>query len=308
MIEKLSNAYAPSGREEEVRRIIIDELSDFYKDIKVDSVGNLVVHKPGKKKVIAITAPMDEVGFLVTHDENDVFVNTSSIGTVNQKTLHNITVKDEDNNCYISSNNNKLTEDIGKIRHFGFDKMGVCKGEQLYGRLISKILIFDTKYRIFDNICVGKALERALSCFVLLNLARGLTDSLYEYYFIFTAYNYCDRKGAYTATFDLKIDDLYNICCVDSDKHNKKLNNGPVLILRDKLLVSSAELSEKLSKCQSMVTSDFICEGGVFQKQPNTKNVISVGIPVKNLYSPNEFANLDDVEKTYDLLYQAVLP
>ena len=57
-----------------------------------------------------------------------------------------------------------------------------------------------------------------------------------------------------------------------------------------------------------MVTSDMICEGGIFQKQGNTKSVISVGIPVKNLYSPNEIANLEDVDRTYELLYQAVLP
>lgn len=308
MIEKLSNAYAPSGREEEVRKIIIDELSDFYKEIKVDNLGNLVVHKPGKKKVIAITAPMDEVGFLVTHDENKKIVNTASIGVVNQKALHNIIAKDEFENCYISSNNNKISEDTTRIRHFEFDKIGNCKVETLYNNYISKNLVFDTKYRVIDNIFVGKALERALACSVLLNLARGLADSLYEYYFIFTAYNYCDKKGAYTATFDLKIDDLYNICCIDSDKYNIELNKGPVLILRDKFLISSAELIERIRKCKSIVTSDLVCEGGILQKQVNTKSVISVGIPVKNLYSPNEIANLEDIDRIYELLYQAVLP
>ena len=45
MIKKLSNAYAPSAKEEEVRKIIIKELEDFYTDIKVDSLGNLIIHK-----------------------------------------------------------------------------------------------------------------------------------------------------------------------------------------------------------------------------------------------------------------------
>lgn len=308
MIEKLSNAYAPSGREEEVRKIIIDELSDFYKEIIVDNLGNLVVHKPGKKKVIAITAPMDEVGFLITHDDNADFVNTASIGTVNQKALQNIVVRDNDNNIYISSKNNKISEDMARIRHFKFEKTCYCKVNKPYNNIISNTLIFDTKYRIVDNLCVGKALERALACSVLLNLARGLADSLYEYYFIFTAYNYCDKKGAYTATFDLKIDDLYNVCCIDSDKFDIKLNEGPAVIVRDKLLVSSADLAERINKFKTLVTTDLICEGGIFQKQPNTKSVISVGIPVKNLYSPNEVANLEDTDRVFEMLYQAVLP
>ena len=308
MIEKLSNIYAPSGMEEEVRKIIIDELSDFYKEINIDNLGNLVVHKPGKKKVVAITAPMDEVGFLVTHDDNTNYINTASIGVVNQKALQNIVVRDKDNNIFISSNINKISEDIAKIRHFEFEKIGHCKAEKLYNNTISNVLTFDTKYRIIDNLCVGKGLERSLACTALLNLARGLADSLYEYYFIFTAYNYCDRKGAHIATFDLKIDDLYNICCIDSDKYDIKLNEGPVVILRDKLLVSSACLAEKINKYKTLVTSDLICEGGIFQKQPNTKNVISVGIPVKNLYSPNEVANLEDTDRMFEILYQAVLP
>ena len=308
MIEKLSNAYAPSGREEEVRKIIIDELSDFYKEIKVDNIGNLVVHKPGKKKIIAITAPMDEVGFLVTHDENEKIVNTASIGTVNQKALHNIVVKDENDNYYISSKDNKISEDIARIRHFEFDKISGCKVDTLYNGLTSKTLIFDTKYRIVDSACVGKALERALTCSVLLNLARGLSDSLYEYYFIFTAYNNCDKKGAVTATFDHKIDDLFNICCIDADRYDLKLNEGPAVILRDKLLVSSNDLAERIRSDKTLVTTDLVCEGGVFQKQPDTKNVVSLAIPVKNMYSPNEVASMADIDRTYELLYQAVLP
>lgn len=308
MIEKLSNVYGPSGREEEVRKIIIDELLDFYKEIYVDSLGNLIVHKPGKKKVIAITAPMDEVGFLITHDENENFVNTASIGTVKQKPLHNIVVRDDNNNHFVSSKNNEICDKIERIRNFEFDKLGTCKPNKLYNNLVSNVLVFDTKYRIFDNFCVGKALERALGCSLLLNLARNLTDSLYEYYFIFTTYNYCDKKGAYTATKGLVIDELYNICSVDADKYNLEFNQAPVVILRDKLLVSSECFTERVSKRKTFVTTDLVCEGGVFQKQPDTNSVISVAVPIRYLYSPNEMACLDDVKNTFEFLYQLVLP
>lgn len=308
MIEKLSNAYAPSGREEEVRKIITDELSDFYKDITVDNLGNLIVHKPGKKRVVAITAPMDEVGFLITHDENGNFVNTASMGTVKQKSLHNIVVRDNDENLYFSSKNNTISDRIERVRNFEFDKIYNCKVETLYNNLVSKTLIFDTKCRVSNNFYIGKALERSLTCSVLLNLARHLTDSLYEYYFIFTAYNYCDKKGAYTATSNTKIDDLYNICCIDADKFNLECNKGPVIILRDKLLISSESLTERINYNSLFVTDELVCEGGIFQKQVCTDNVISVGIPVKNLYSPNEVANMEDINKTFELLYQTVLP
>ena len=71
MIKKLSDAYAPSAKEEEARKIIVEELKDFYADIKIDALGNLIIHKPGNYKTIAITAPMDEVSFLVTHNKKE---------------------------------------------------------------------------------------------------------------------------------------------------------------------------------------------------------------------------------------------
>ena len=135
MIKKLSNAYAPSAKEEEVRDIIINELSDFYTDIRVDNLGNLIIHKPGKKKCIALTAPMDEVSFLITHVKNENTLIGTSICNVKPKTLQNIIVIDKNRQNYILSNISKLVNIIRALQILNFMVKLYRGKEQNDGRL-----------------------------------------------------------------------------------------------------------------------------------------------------------------------------
>ena len=50
MLKKLTEAFGVSGREDEVRDIIISEIKDFCTDFNVDNMGNLMVCKKSKKK------------------------------------------------------------------------------------------------------------------------------------------------------------------------------------------------------------------------------------------------------------------
>lgn len=311
MIKKFSDAFAPSGREEEVRKIIIDELSDFYDDIRVDNLGNLIIHKPGKTKCIAVTAPMDEVGFIITHNDSSDFAVTSSIGSVKLNALQNIIVNTCDKKYFIASNDNNFTDETKKISQFKFDYISNCKAEALNRYNVSDVLVFNNNYIKTDDYIVGKALERSICCSILCDVARSLTDSLYEYYLIFSSQNYCDKKGSMVATFGLNIDELYNLCAVDEKKDAVKQNNGPIVILRDKNLISSDKLIEKFDKYENkqlLISSDLICEGGFYAKQSNTLNVLSLGIPVKHLYCQNEVASISDINSLNKLIKEIILP
>ncbi len=309
MIKKLSDCYSPSGREEEVRNIIINELNDFYSDIKVDSLGNLIIHKAGKGKKIAITAPMDETGFIITHHNSPDFVVTSSIGTVKSKSLHNILLSDNSGNCFLNTQNDEIKGNYGKVDGYKLNVLSKCKANILNSELISKTLVFSNNLTQSDKFIVGKALERSVCCKILCDLAREVRDSLFEYYFVFSAQNYCDKKGAQTALYGVDIDELYNICAVEDEE--AILGNGPVVILRDKNYIADIKITQKLDKydkIQRLVTDKLICEAGFMQRNSTISNVLAIGIPIKNLYTPNEWVYLSDVEVLKDILKEIVLP
>ena len=142
MIKKLSDAYAPSAKEEDVRNIIIKDLIDFYPDVKIDNLGNLIIHKPGKKKSIAITAPMDEVSFLITHESKSNKLISTSICNVNPRALQNTVCFDENKKNYIISKTPDNCDKTDKIRNIEFSILDYCEGKKLYNSFISKTLVF----------------------------------------------------------------------------------------------------------------------------------------------------------------------
>ncbi len=311
MIEKLSNAYAPSAREEEVRNIIIKELADFYTEIRVDNLGNLIIHKPGKLKSIAITASMDEVGFLITHIKDVNNVIATSICNVKSKSLQNITTVDKNKNLFICKKCQNITDNIEKIRNIEFENLNKCKGDYLNNNFIAKTLIYNNNLNETDDFYIGKAMERSVCCSILCDIARMVANSLYEYYFVFSAQNYCDKKGALTATFGINIDELYNLCCVDTENEDVSINSGPVLILRDKMLISDRDLIKKFENVQpfqKLISSNFVCEGGCYQKHYTTQKNISVGIPVNFLGCFNEVVSKSDINILKKVLLETILP
>ena len=311
MIKQFSNAYSPSAKEEEVRNIIIKELSDFYTDIRVDDLGNLIIHKPGKEKCIAITAPMDEVSFLITHEKNENIITGTSICNVKSKTLQNIILSDKNKQNYILQKIPNITDNNEIIKNIEFRKLYNCKVSLLNTTFVSESLVYNENFNETDDLYIGKAMERSVCCSVLCDIARYVVNSIYEFYFVFSAQNYCAKKGALTATFNLKIDELYNLCCVDTDAEDVSIDKGPVLVIRDKMLISTPDLVSKFADklpMQKIVSSNFVCEGGFYQRQPTTQKVISVGIPVNFLGCFNEVVSKNDVLNLKNILIETILP
>ena len=66
-LEKLSNACGVTGREEEVRNLLIKLMKPHVDEITVDKLENVIAVKKGKKSSpkVMIAAHMDEVGLMV---------------------------------------------------------------------------------------------------------------------------------------------------------------------------------------------------------------------------------------------------
>ena len=64
LIKKLCLLNGTSGRENEVRDFIINEIKNFADSIEIDPLGNLLVMKKGKKRAknrVMLDSHMDEV-------------------------------------------------------------------------------------------------------------------------------------------------------------------------------------------------------------------------------------------------------
>ena len=83
-IETLCALRGPSGREAAVREYLIEQIKG-HAEYEVDPLGNLLVRKKGKKpakKVLQLSAHMDEVGFIITNIDEKGFLSFASVGGV----------------------------------------------------------------------------------------------------------------------------------------------------------------------------------------------------------------------------------
>ncbi len=84
-IRKLVECYGPSGHEDQIRTLILDEIKDLSDDITVDALGNIIAWKhsgrQGAPKVM-LSAHMDEIGVMVTHVDKEGFLRFTGIGGI----------------------------------------------------------------------------------------------------------------------------------------------------------------------------------------------------------------------------------
>src|SRR2546428_4986786 len=99
LLERLSNAFGPSGHEDDVRDIVTDVVKPLVDEVRVDRMGNLVATKHGRRDdVLLLDAHMDEVGFLVSYIDEFGFLRLSPLGGWDARVLpgHVLTVASRD--------------------------------------------------------------------------------------------------------------------------------------------------------------------------------------------------------------------
>ena len=88
LLKEIAEVAGAPGHEQRVREIVIREVTPLVDKIKVDNMGNVYAIKKGKNdKKVMIGAHMDEIGFIVTHIDDDGFVRFHTLGGFDPKTL-----------------------------------------------------------------------------------------------------------------------------------------------------------------------------------------------------------------------------
>ncbi len=77
------------GFEQQIRSLVINEITPYVDKIKIDNLGNVYAIKKGKskKKKVMIAAHMDEIGFIINYIDDDGFLRFQPLGGFDPKTL-----------------------------------------------------------------------------------------------------------------------------------------------------------------------------------------------------------------------------
>ncbi len=88
LLKRLSEAPGVPGREEAIRSIVREALQGYVDEIEVDLLGNIIAHKRGVGPKVVVAAHMDEIGFLLSHvDEETGYLRIEPVGGFDARTL-----------------------------------------------------------------------------------------------------------------------------------------------------------------------------------------------------------------------------
>lgn len=190
ILEELCNAFGPPGNEEEVRELIKKRMEPLADEITTSVLGNFIAVKKGKNsdKTLMLDAHSDEVGFFISHIDDNGFLRFAGVGGWDSRVLpaHRMTVRAEDGRKYTgvigilpphvtkeedrgrAFDIKELFLDIGCGSREEVEKLGICIG--------STAVIHYPFLKMQDGCITSKALDNRVGCALIISAFEALRD------------------------------------------------------------------------------------------------------------------------------------
>ncbi len=316
-----------SGYEENVRDYILQKLkaSNAPMEVKTDALGNILVHLIGKQpagKKILFDAHMDEVGFLVTHINDDGSLCFDTVGGIDSQVLfgHRIRIGSyigvvggkSTHHCSADEKNvipSTLTIDIGASSRAQAEKW-VSVGQ--WGTFYAPL------QEMGDEFICTKAIDDRVGCALLLSLAK--TQPLYDIWLSFSVQEEIGLRGAKVIGEQIQPDIAIIIdatTAADTVGSNDatcvcKVGQGAVVSFADRATIYETELYTAIRAIATQYnlatqTKNKISGGnnaGGYQRSYTGVRVAAVSLPCRYIHSPACTAHMSDVYTMDTLLHK----
>ncbi|MBR2404867.1 MAG: M42 family peptidase [Clostridia bacterium] len=331
MLKILSELDGVSGNEKSVSDFIISQVSDLATQTTIDTMGNLVFYKKGKKpssKKVAVFAHMDEVGLIVTDITDDGYLKFAQVGGLDDRIL--LTQR-------VSVGKSKVKGVIGiKAVHLQSkdERSKVIKSDQMYidigasskeeaEKLVSKgdYVSFCSEFCRLSNMRFkGKAIDDRAGCAIIMELMKDCYDN--DIYFCFTVQEETGLRGAQVLSRRIDADvalvleatTASDTALSEPHMYGTALGLGPAITNMDNGAYSDEALkrfvittaSTRGIAYQYKLTSNGGNDSRQIQTGASGCRVCSISLPCRYIHSPVSVADGNDYESMKKLV-RAVL-
>lgn len=182
ILKELSEAIGVSGKEDAVRKIILEAIDGHAEQIRVDAMGSVTAVKPGtdgaNRPKVMIDAHMDEIGFMVTGFENGGLIRFTNVGGIDPRILPGLRVKIGDEQVPgvilwtpIHKNRDQNVKGISDLRI----DIGATSKESASGKVKrgDRIAFDSTFMELRGGTLRGKAFDDRAGCSLLVDVLQG---------------------------------------------------------------------------------------------------------------------------------------
>ena len=349
LLKTISETPGVSGYEGRIRHFLYHTLKEVVDELTIDNMGNLYALKKGSKaedrlpvepqtptnnKSVLCAAHMDEIGYIVSHIDNDGFVHFQMLGGFDAKT-HTA------QRVIIHGKQDVLGVMVSKPIHIMrpeerdkapqhedfFIDTGYSKAELLRYVKVGDPITRQRELSMLGEQCfTGKSLDNRISVYILVEVLKKLKHQTipYDFYAVFTVQEEVGLRGAQVAAFEIAPDFAINLDTTvaydiprSSPQENiTRLGGGVSVKIMDAGTLCDARMIDFLQKTASKhkIThqNDVASKGGTDTAylQRNRKGGSIAGalsIPTRNLHQTVETCHSADVLGAIQLLEKASL-
>jgi endoglucanase len=317
LIKKLTEAYGPSGHEEQIREIIRGEVTPLADKVRVDTLGNLIAVKKGTGggKKIMLAAHMDEIGLIISYVDKEGFLRFQPIGGINVMTLSGGRVQFADGTIGVIAPEKRpefqKEPELSKL----YIDIGATNQDEAKDRL-GQAVGFVRPFADLGKRIVAKAFDDRISCAILLQVLRQLQKTPHEVYFVFSVQEEVGLRGAQTSAYGvapdlgLAVDITIAADTPEATKLAMKLGAGPCIKVMDgrmlahpgikNLLIDTAEAAG--IPYQLEVLDRGTTDAAAIQLARSGVPAGCISIACRYAHTQSEMVDMDDVENSVKLL------
>lgn len=340
-LKELCEAFGPSGCEDNVRDLIYDKINSKVDEIAVDKLGNLIaVYKSNadSDKKLMIAAHMDEVGFMITHIDDDGYLHFGLIGGIDPRVLcgRRVFIGDEKSQIHgviiakpIHLQSESERSESTPVKSMYIDIGADNKAEAEKYVKIGSFGTFNSEYITFgkDNSMIkSKAIDDRLGCALMCDIIELLSSEKikldYDIHFAFTVREEIGFSGAATAAYKVTPDkaiilESTAIADIPDVPDNLKVGNvgkGGVISVADNGTIYDRDFVDYAVKTAKKYNISYqikrYISGGndaaVIQKTKSGTKVLALSAPCRYLHTEANVINAIDYESMKQLLYHLI--
>jgi endoglucanase len=330
LLERLSNACAISGDEGAVRKIVLEEIESFADEIRTDALGNVLAIKKGagrNRLKVMLAAHMDEVGFMLTHDEGKGIYRFMVAGGIDPRNLagKQVWVGPEQTPGVIGMAPIHLTTSSERNNAVTINNLRIDIGPGNAGKFkIGERAAFATEFLRIGPSLRSKALDDRVGVATLITLLKHAPENI-DLMAAFTVQEEVGLRGAKVAAHALNPDIGFALDCTPSlnmpnwdgsenTQYRSIAGHGPAIYVGDGSTLSDPRLIQLLRQAgdeegipyQLRQPGGGGTDAGAIHLSHAGIPAVSVSVPGRYLHTPASIIRLKDWQHSVALLHAAL--
>jgi len=330
LLKQVCEIAGAPGFEKRIRDLVIKEVTPLVDEVKTDNLGNVIAIKKGKNnpdgKRVMVAAHLDEIGFIVTHIDDNGFLRFHTLGGFDPKTLtaQRVIVHGKKDMVGVMGSkpihvmSQEERTKLPKTTDFFID-LGMSKKE------VEKfVTVGDPVTRERELIEMGecvncKSIDNRVAVFILIETLKKLENPPYDVFATFTVQEEVGIRGANVAAhginpdFGIALDTTIAFDVPGAQAHEKvtELGKGTAIKIMDASTICDYRMvefmkktadAEKISWQPEILTAGGTDTAGVQRMGKQGAIAGAISIPTRHLHQVIEMAHKRDIANSIALL------